>query len=118
MVRKGYRFKRNRHLAFRDADGVNDKTVDGKVISENYVVIVRAKDCPVTRVEVDEHGRETQYIDPNGVKHLPVLYHSRTNFIYGPKQKHETMRGVEYHPIYWVEDAIVYQGRSYTEPEE
>lgn len=116
MIRKGYKFKRNKHLSYRYADGVNDKRVDGKVIPENYVVIVRVKDCPIVETEV-KNGKKVKFFSTEGVKHLPVQYHSRTDFVFGPLKSHEFFKNEKYNPIYWVEDGEVYQGRAYQKRE-
>ena len=113
MVRKGYKFRINRHLTWRYADGKTDKTIEGKIIDDNYAVVVRKKDCPVVRIEYNEYGEEIHYIKPDSIEHLPILYHSRTDFAIGPEKSHEYWDNCVYHPIYWIEDGNVYQGRMY-----
>jgi len=113
MIRKGYKFRRNENLTFRMADGISDRDIQDRIIPDNYVVIVRKKDCPIDSVVTKEDGSIITYINVDGIKYLPIVYHSRTNFIFGPPKKHEYMKWIVYSPIYWVEDGIVYSGRAY-----
>ena len=96
---KGHSYRRRPSLTWRDAEE-GDTYKDGGPIPEHHVVIVRKKDCPVVR---EQQG--IRYIDPDGVKHIPLAAHHYTYMARGPVRCRQQQH---YYVLYLVQDGEVY----------
>lgn len=123
MIRKGIKFKINRALSYR-APWPGEKDTHDRQIDQQYVVIVRLKDCPVVPDELLTWGqleKKERGIATHDQTRGPMFFthsHSRTNMVYGPRKKCNKYSMKSYTPVYWVENRRVYQGRIYHEEAE
>jgi len=115
---KGVKTRKANHLGWRHADPSRDKNLRGQPIEENYIVIVRIKECRL----YEEDGKDMY--DPKDAPAIPQV-HSRTNASYG-KSRTRNGRAWFYEsglrevqvvvskyistPYYYVHSGVVYQG--------
>ena len=108
MIWKGRSYRRSKTLCAREATD-DDFYVSGEQVKGNGVVIVRYKDCPVTRTEVID-GITVSYREPKGVKCIPLSFHTYT---YMPHSAVKNESIWYYRHVYLVEGGNVYTRRVY-----
>ena len=127
MIHDGVRCRESRAYGWRHGNPETDVDLYGNPVKSNYIVIVRAKDCPV----VTKDGRE--YYQPEGVPQAFPIAHGGTYYGYGKcqvvlngegrwvrvnrngKTEAEWLFTYVKTPYYCVRDGRVYVGACYRE---
>lgn len=97
MRYKGFDFKRNKNLAYRQGNPETDVDGDGQPVEWNYVAIVKMKDCRL----YEKDG--LTYYDASEAPMIPIDGHSRTNMVYGPTKVRKSEMGV------WIDNELHYE---------
>jgi len=114
MIWKGRKYCKSNTLCARESTE-EDFYVDGKPIKGHGLVIVRYKDCPITRTEVRDDGVTVSYREPKGVQGVPLSFHTDTHVVHSAVKKD---RSWHYRHVYLVDHGRVYTRRDWLETDE